>query len=327
MVEFLIKYLKTLITSVSFCITLRIIFLRNTVVMKFIKSVILFLFATSLFIACSSEEKLKEESLTEGISEEDYEARQVREIFYNLYLPEEMSRIFDQVGANFNPDYVISPENFSSYQDPVDIAVAIGAYGVDLSYAKLFDQKALTASYFSVVEILSEKLGIPKDYYEDLFKRIREEDPTDRDTISTIASRIYQKTDDYLTANGQSASAAQIVMGGWIEALYIASRIYKTNPSNMEIFDRISEQKYSLNSLIYRLSNHQYDLVNVRYLLYLKKLKKVFDRYEIYFEEEDFRVDTANRLIIATDYESDMTEEMAMEIVDLIAEIRGKIMN
>lgn len=292
--------------------------------MKYIQSIVIFSLAGLLIIACDNSAETRETSLTEGLKEESFETGQVREIFYNMYLPEEMSRIFEQVGANFNPDIPVSPENFSRYQDPADIAVAIGAYGVDLNYAKIFDQSAMAASYFSVIQILSEKLGIPEDYYEDLFDRIKE-GPTERDTIAMIASRIYEKTDKYLTENGKGASAALIVMGGWVEALYIASRIYESNPSNMEILDRISEQKYSLNSLIYLMSNYQDNLLNARYLLYLKRLKKAFDRYEIYFEEENFDLDTANRMILASDYTSDMTEEIALEISKLIGEIREEI--
>lgn len=292
--------------------------------MKFTKSILLCILASIVIIACNNNRKKEGLSLPEDLAEESYPMGQVREIFYNMYLPEEMSRIFEQVGANFDPDIPVSPENFSRYQEPSDIAVAIGAYGVDLNYAKLFDQSAMTASYFSVIQILSEKLGIPEEYYEDLFNRI-EEGPVERDTLAMIATQIYEKTDTYLTGNGKGASAALIVMGGWVEALYIASRIYKSNPSNMEILDRISEQKYSLNSLIYLMNNYQDNLVNARYLLYLKRLKKAFDRYEIYFEEDDFDLDTANRMILARDYTSDMTEDIALEIAILIKEIREEI--
>lgn len=284
----------------------------------------MFILLATLLISCQGRNEQKGKILPEDMTEEEFETGQVREIFYNMYLPEEMSRIFEQVGANFDPDIPVSPDDFSRFQQHPDIACAIGAYGVDLNYAKLFDQDALTGNYFTIIRVLSEKLEIPESYYEDLFERI--DDPFfDRDSIAATASEIYEKTDAYLKKNGKGADAALIVMGGWIEALYIAGRIYEENPTNMEIMDRIAEQKYSLNSLIFLLSNYQDDLKNAEYLLYLKKLQEAFNKFEIYFEVEDFHIDTASRTIKTSGYDSEMNQDIASEIISLIMEIRENI--
>ena len=278
------------------------------------------------FSSCKYQSDNTEEDFTGDFSAQTVEPQRVREIFYNMYRPEEMSRIFQKVGANFNPELPNSSEHFARYRKPREIAIAIGVYGVDLHYARMFDQKMMTARYFNVVEILSEKLGIPQTYYEDIFERLEEKFP-DQDSVSIIASKIYEKTDKFLKENDMNSLAALIVMGGWVEALYIACKILENNPYNMEIMDRIAEQKYSLNSLIYLLSNYQEDIRITEYILMLKRLRKAYARYEIYYDEEDFILDTANKKITATEYESEFSDEIVSEITMVIEEIRENIVN
>ncbi|MFW5820290.1 MAG: hypothetical protein ACOCWA_03310 [Bacteroidota bacterium] len=283
-------------------------------------------FLLVIISSCKQHEESPEEEITGDFSSHSVESQRVREIFYTMYKPEEMSRIFQKVGANFDPDLPHSPEHFARYRKPGEIAIAIGVYGVDLHYARMFDQEMLTARYFTVVEILSEKLGIPQTYYEDIFEKLEEKFP-DRDSVSIIASKIYDKTDNFLKENKKNSLAARIVMGGWVEALYIATKILESNPYNMEIMERIGEQKYSLNSLIYLLSNYQEDIRITEYILMLKRLRKAYARYEIYYDEEGFKLDTTNKKITAQEYESEFDDEIVSEITMVIEEIRENILN
>lgn len=282
------------------------------------------LFLAILAGSCKCQSDRTKEDITDDFSTQSIEPERVREIFYNMYMPEEMSRIFQKVGANFDPDLPNSPDHFARYRKPGEVAIAIGVYGVDLHYARMFDQKMMTARYFTVVEILSEKLGIPQTYYEDIFEKLDEKFP-DKDSVSIIASKIYEKTDKFLKENDKNSLAALIVMGGWVEALYIACKILEDNPYNMEIMDRIAEQKYSLNSLIYLLSNYQEDIRITEYILMLKRLRKAYTRYEIYYEEEDFIIDTSRKMIKASDYESEINDEIVQEITMVVEEIRENI--
>lgn len=245
----------------------------------------------------------------------------VRKIFYNMYLPAEMTRVFENTGANYIPSILNSADNFSRYQDDYKIAVNLGIYGVDMGYTRLFEQHASMAKYFSTIQIMSEKLGIPKDQHKDLMEQL-EKAYTNKDSLSVLASEIYERTDAFLKENGHDSYAALIVFGGWIEALYISSKIYEHKPGNLEILDRIAEQKYSLNSLISLLSNFQESIKISECILMLKQLKASFDRFEIYYDQEDLQLDTINKLISSNDYQSSMSPQIAAEINTIVSEIR-----
>ncbi len=258
--------------------------------------------------------------------ENDASAIKFRQIFYNIYMPTEMSRLFERVGANFNPDILNSADNISRYTTPHLIALNMGIYGVDMSYTRIFDQVGSTAKYFATVHVLSEKLGIPDTYYQNILDAL-EKYRNEKDSLTKFAGDVYEMVDKFLKENEKDSYAALVVMGGWIEALYIATKISESNPENMEIMDRIAEQKYSLNSLIFLLNNYQDDLQITEYLLMLKQLKKTFDKCEIYYNHENFKVDTVNKLISTNEYVVEVSPEIISEIAALISEIRMGIVN
>jgi hypothetical protein len=248
----------------------------------------------------------------------------VRLIFFNMYLPEEMSSMFEKSGSHYEPSILNPAENISRYNSPHSVAVNIGIYGVDLNYARFFNQKAAVAKYINTVNILAGKLGIPPDFYEHLIKGI-ERNYNDKDSISKYATDIYINTDEYLKSTGKDSYAALIVMGGWIEALYIASKIYEADNMNIEIINRISEQKYSLNSLIALLNNYQDDTSIAGYILMLKTLKRSYDQFELYYNPEDLKLDSTKMVLSAKGNQSLITPETLKEISQIISTIRKEI--
>lgn len=280
----------------------------------------LLIFTIGIFSSCKTKnsEKLNPEITME---EDIIPVQELRQIFYHMYLPDEMSRLFERVGANYDPEITNPPDNFSRYNDDNKISIAIGIYGVDLGYSRLFDQTLATAGYLSSIKILSEKLGIPKNYFDDIYRRI-EDQISNQDSVARITTDLYTRTDAFLKENGKDSQAALIVMGGWIEALFIATKILESNSNNIEIMDRIAEQKYSLNSLLSLLNNYQDDIYIAENILLLKKLKRVFDKFEIYYEQDSFVVDTISKTISTSGYNSGLTPDIAKEIRRVISDIR-----
>ena len=279
------------------------------------------IFLVFLLVSCRNDTNNKTDTGTIIIEEEITPANELREIFYNMYLPDEMTRLFERVGANYDPDIINSPDNFSRYNEDNRIAVAIGIYGVDLGYSRLFEQNLTTARYLTTIELLTTKLGLPDSYFEKIYKRF-ENNISNQDSVASITTELYQKTDSFLKAAGKDSQAALIVMGGWVEALYIASKILEFNSQNMEIMDRIAEQKYSLNSLISLLGNYQDDIFVAEYYLLLKRLKRTFDKFDILYKQEDFELDTINKKISTRNFKSGLSPKIATEINQVISEIR-----
>ena len=249
-----------------------------------------------------------------------------RSIYYTMSLPVEMARLFDHVGANFYPDLLSPPDKFGKYTRPVKIALNLGVYGVDLSYVKMFNQHQRSVAYLASINRLADELGIPKEIYGNVMDNL-EFFVSNPDSLSQVATRLYSATDDYLKKDGQEGAASLVAMGGWIESMYIATRIYENDPGNIALQDKIAEQKYSLNSLIALMNNYHADLDLAEYLLMLKNLRRTYDQFQLYYKTGNVIVDTSSKTISAESYFLNVTPGQMHEISTKIMNLRTLIIH
>ncbi len=200
-------------------------------------------------------------------------------IFYNMYLSVEMSTLFDAAGAVFNEARLNSTDNITDYTISSKKALNLGVFAVDLSYSKVFGQVETAGKFFNAMQKLAEELGIPTNYFENTAKRF-DRNINDKDSLIIIANEVYMAADSYLKENERYSAAAQIILGGWTEAIYIAIDIAKST-RDFNVIERLADQKYSLANLMDMLQNYDSDPVIAEYLVKLKALKVVFDTFEV----------------------------------------------
>ena len=219
-------------------------------------------------------------------------------IFYNMYLSVELSSLFETAGAVFTKELLNSNERTSEYITSYKKAMNLGVYAVDLSYARVFEQFEVAGRYFTAMQTLSADLGIPTDYFEVTAQRF-EKNLTNKDSLIAIANEVYYETEDYLKENERFATASVIILGGWVEALYIGTHV-AVESRNADIIERLIDQKYSLNNLLIMLNDHADNEVVAEYITKLEELRKVFVNINIDmpvdFESES---DEANKQIDA----------------------------
>lgn len=242
-----------------------------------------------LLIACKSGDKSGTDQIDlEGISlEEDTRILDSRDtvgqglpIFYNMYLSVEMSTLFESIGAVFDADLLNSTSKIPEYITSSKKALNLGVYAVDLSYSRIFEQIEYTGRYFNAMQKLSEELGIPSNYFQNTAKKF-DRNINDKDSLIIIANEVYDATDNYLKENERYSAAAEIILGGWTEALHIAVDVANES-KQIEVFERVAEQKYSLENLIDMLENYKDDEIILDYLNKLEQLRQPFNKlYEI----------------------------------------------
>ena len=203
-------------------------------------------------------------------------------IFYNMYLSVELSTLFQTAGAVFKTDLMNSSDRISSYLTSSQQAVNLGVYAVDLSYARVFDQVEVAGRYFKSMQQLSRELGIPDDYFKNTAERF-ERNIAEKDSLIKIANEVYVTTDNYLKENERYNTAALIIMGGWVEAVYIATDV-AIESRDADIIEKLIDQKHSLSNLILMLSEHSGNEVINSYIKELSKIKIEFDAQDINFD-------------------------------------------
>jgi hypothetical protein len=200
-------------------------------------------------------------------------------IFYNMYLSGEMSTLFQASGAVFKPELLNAPDKMSDYVTSSKKALNLGVYAVDLSYSKVFEQYETAGRYFNAMQKMSEELGIPSDYFENTAKRF-DRNINNKDSLISIANEVYMATDKYLRENERYSSAAQIILGGWVEAIQIAVDIANAT-RDVNIIERLAEQRVSLKNVIDMLDDYSEDVAVKQNLQKLKQLRLLFDTFVV----------------------------------------------
>ena len=244
-------------------------------------------------------------------------------VIYSLQLPTDINEIFEKTGTGFNPDFTIPLKRISLYEYPGQMALLIGALGVDLSYCKLFERKVESSEYYKNIELLANNLDLPREIFEKSADELQWY-VNNPDSLTGLIDQIYTEVNAYFRNQNQESLAYLTLLGGWLEALYIGVRIYQ-DKSIIEMGDRILQQKYALNSLTGLLANYQESLVIRKYMHPLNQLKETFHGVEIKYSKDGFKLDQPNKTFYATSVEITYEPETLQEICSMILQIREQI--
>jgi len=174
----------------------------------------------------------------------------VNQIFYSLPSPLETAMILKRSGATYNEELLNPIENASKYSTTKSMALNLGIYSTDLSYASLFDQTQATIKYMTASKKMAEGLGILNAIDNSVIEKL-EENINNRDVILETISETFLNTNSILEEDDRVAVGSIILVGGWVEGLYIAtSLVDDINKADNEMVDRIVDQKLSLQTVL-----------------------------------------------------------------------------
>lgn len=246
-------------------------------------------------------------------------------VFYSIPSPIETTSLLKGAGAQYNAKYLNPIENVSNYSTVAAKALNLGVYGSDLSFTSIFDQTQESMLYLRCTNKLSSDLGISGAFDETTTSRI-ESNMENKDSLLAIISDSYWTADSYLKDNGQAGVSALIIAGGWIEGLYIATKV-ANDTKNPEIATRIGEQKLSLNNLVALLEDQKANNAGIAGVLTpLNELKKIFDGIEVKTTDTTVKTDKDKGVTTLGNGASfNLSAELLKQISVKAAEIRNKI--
>lgn len=226
------------------------------------------------------------------------DVKTVKEIFYSLPSPLETAMILKQSGAKYDEELMNPTDNASRYVTNKTMALNLGIYTTDLSYASLFDQTQATINYMNASKKMAEGLGILNAIDEDIIERL-EANINNRDIIMDIISETIMNSSSFFEENDRQAMSTIVLVGGWIEGLYIATNLvgddadYRKN----ELVNRIIDQKLTLGTML-NLLNENSDNEDVKNVMVnVNELKTIFEKIEV----------TSSKIEPVTDKETKVT--------------------
>ncbi|MDD3568057.1 MAG: hypothetical protein PHT92_06610, partial [Bacteroidales bacterium] len=177
--------------------------------------------------------------------------------------------------------------------------------------------------YMTASKKLAEGLGILNAIDDKVIQRL-EENVNNRDAIMDIISETFLNTNSILEENDRVAIGSIILVGGWVEGLYIATALVnQVGSSDNELVERIIDQKLSLSSVINLLKqhNHMPDIQSV--MSDMKELEIIYDKVQISVSRIEVVSDSTSTTLHSKNVFS-VSPAVFQELKDKVTEIRSK---
>jgi hypothetical protein len=182
------------------------------------------------------------------------------------------------------------------------LALNLGIYTTDLSFASLFDQTQTSINYMNGARSIAQGLDINDAIDDETLKRL-EDNLANRDVVMDIISETFLNCSSYLKENERQDVAAIVLVGGWIEGLYLATKLVgDASIENNKLADRILEQKLSFNIVQRMLDDNKEnekgeqnaDIIEL--ISRLQELKLAFDKVNVETTETTTVTDDSSKV-------------------------------
>ena len=295
-------------------------------VRSYFKSSILLIFI-SLFFSCTQNKKneralkITENEQTDTLSM----LLKFENSLFPLPSPYQAASLIKKHNFPYDETLVNSPSKYQNYSTAFKQALNLGIFGTDLSYLNVYERTPESISFLSVIKKLSDQLGITEAFDQTFFISI-EKNINNKDSLLSILSKTYQNADYYLKTNDRKNIGALIITGGWIESVYILSKIARTT-NNREIINRIGEQKHPLDNLIEVLTPYYYKSAEFSKLIdSLIDLAYEFDGIIYSYSYKEPKIDVQNKRIYINSESRVVISEYHLETISKKVEsIRNQI--
>jgi hypothetical protein len=293
-----------------------------------ISSATLIIMLIALLAGCKSGGQKPAEDEVTAVDVQDDRAiediRQAERIFNALPSPLESAMLIKSAGANFSQSQMNPVNNANSYVTRKSMALNLGIYTCDLSFASLYEQTQLIIDYMNAARKMADGLGILNAIDKETIDRL-EENINNSETIIEIVSETFLNSNSYLQENGQPAIAAMVLVGGWFEGLYISTQLVDMKDFNgSKLVARIVDQKHSLDLLIKLLEGSKGNPAIDEITIQVNRLKTVFDKITIETTPVTAEYDKAsNSTELKSQVRTNMNQEVFRELTKTVAEIRN----
>ena len=234
----------------------------------FLGKVFLIILITFSISSCNRSNKQAEEISVDDftVSDDIFEdISTAKKIFYSLPSPLETAVLIKNAGAEYSEQLLNPLENADNYTTNKKMALNLGVYTTDLSYASLFDQPQTSINYMNASKKMADGLGI-LDAIDEATLELLSDNLDNKEKIMDIISETFMSSSSYLKDNNRPEIATIVLIGGWMEGLYLATTLVGDKPiEDNKLVDRIVEQRLSYDILM-KLMNEYGDDENIQAL-------------------------------------------------------------
>ncbi|MDG2370490.1 MAG: hypothetical protein P8M12_07585 [Flavobacteriales bacterium] len=215
-----------------------------------------------IFMACQNTEVNTEQMEDIELEDQDFEAPQSDvdlSVTYQVPTPNELFTLFSDVEVAFDANLLNSTSNTEKYSSNKIKALNFGVYSTDLAFAANFGEATASLKYFSVIKNLGDELNVNNAFDQLVFDRIEQNiQANNSDSLFNLSNETYYNAYTYLKDNDRGSTLSLIVVGGWVESLYILTNLVDYEVDK-ELLSRIADQRLTLENLYGFMAEYQSD--------------------------------------------------------------------
>ncbi len=242
---------------------------------------------------------------------------------FSLPSPYQLSVLIQQIGTEYNSELLNPAENQKLYTSLFKKSINLGIYGADLAYLNIYQQSPSAITYFSVIKMLAQDLGLSAAFSPTIFERI-ENNVDNKDSLLFIMSNTYRDVDFFLKENQRQKEGALVLAGGFVEAMHILTQL-AVETKSQALIQRVGENKQPIENLIKILSPYYNESEDIGKLVDdLLDLATIFDAIEVTYTYKEPVTDPELKIThVHSISEIKLSDEVLNSIETKVENIRG----
>lgn len=285
-------------------------------------------------VGCSSGKKPDEQAFLQSLDSAKNVGPGVDEEVINSILeqipsPIEISMLLKESGSRYSPEILNSTSNLPKYNSNYKKALNLGIYGTDLGYTNIYGQNQDGIKYISSIKSLADDLNIGQFFDVETIGRLAT-NSKNLDSLLLITTMNFNHINHYLQSQSRDNLSVLLLTGGWLEAIQITCQAAAKNPNNLELQEKIGEQKIILEQILLLFSFYEGDENMASLETDLNQLKAAFDKVNINYTYKESTMEIVNGVAVIKDNSTttiDIKPENIEEIRNLTNSIRNKIIS
>jgi hypothetical protein len=271
-----------------------------------------------------TQKKEPEAGPPKDIERVQQDIKQANKIFEALPSPLESAMLIKSAGAPFDKQFLNPVDNTKLYTTTRNQALNLGIYTCDLSFASLYDQTQLIIDYMNAAKKMADGLGILDAIDKNTIESL-EQNINDKEAIMGIISETFLNSNSYLADNDQSAVAAIVLVGGWIEGLYLSTQLVDIKKfDGNKLVTTIVDQKLSIDILIKLLNSNKGHPTVDELIVQMNQLNEVFKKVHLETGPVKAEIDKAtNTTVLKSTAKIDVSIAVFKELTATVASIRN----
>jgi hypothetical protein len=266
-----------------------------------ISKLIIILFSFITLLSCNNKKKedISFNDSTQISNNTHVNSVLVHAIVKSMPPPVELTSLISESGTAFDKSQLNPVVNKNKYTSLNEKSLALGVYAADLGYINFFEKTYEAVEYLDVVKDMSDQLSVGQFIDFSTLKRLAR-NKSSIDSIIYITTDNFEKMNVYLAKQSRGKVSALMLVGGWIESIYLVCRAGKLHNSR-HLMEHVGEQKVVLDEIIILLGLFKDNPDFADLIKHFSELKPLFERVKINYEYREPSTKEVNGTLVIED--------------------------